>query len=204
MGKFIDLTGQTFGRLFVVREYGRQNGHVTWLCQCSCGKTTITCTGDLRQGKTTSCGCYHNEMVANITKSHEMCDTRLYNIWANMVQRCTNKNASGYERYGGRGIQVCKEWMTSKNFIEWALENGYSDELTIDRINVNGNYEPSNCRWATQKVQQNNKSSNHLFTYKGETHTLMEWSEITGINYGTLKNRLCRYNWTIERALTTK
>ena len=205
MGRKIDLTGQRFGRLFVVEEYGRQNGHVTWLCQCDCGKKTITCTGDLRKGKTTSCGCFHNEMVSNLTRSHSKCGTRLYAIYSNMRQRCLNEDNRAYKWYGGRGISICLEWLDSfQKFYEWAIENGYSDKLTLDRIDSDGNYEPSNCRWVTIKEQQNNKRSNHLFTYNGETHNLREWSELTGINYGTLKNRLCRYGWTTERAFNTK
>lgn len=203
MGKFIDLTGQRFGRWTVIREYGRQNGHVTWLCECDCGNTSVVCTGDLRQGKSTSCGCFHNEMVANITKSHEMAGTRLYSIWSNMIQRCTNMNRSDYKRYGGRGITVCDEWKDSfQAFNDWAVSNGYADDLTLDRIDSNGNYEPQNCRWATYKEQGNNKRSNRLLTYNGETHTIAEWADIVGIKSSIIYQRINCYKWSVERALT--
>lgn len=201
MGRFIDLTGLRFERLSVISEHGRQNCHVTWLCKCDCGNTTVACSGDLRQGKTRSCGCLHNEMVAEITKSHEMADTRLYNIWNNMKQRCFNPNANRYGDYGARGITVCDSWLDPGSFFQWAKENGYADNLTIDRIDTNGNYEPSNCRWVTVKKQNNNRRSNHNLTFRGETHNIQEWSEITGLSRSTIKGRLKR-GWTIEDALT--
>ncbi len=201
MGRFVDLTGVRFERLTVVSEHGRQNGHVTWLCRCDCGNETVACSGDLKQRKTRSCGCLHNEMVAQITKSHEMANTRLYNIWANMKQRCSNPNASSYEDYGGRGITICDEWLDPDNFFKWALSSGYDKKLTLDRIDVDGNYEPSNCRWVTVKKQNNNRRSNHNLTFNGETHNMQEWSEITGISRSAIKGRLNR-GWTIEEALT--
>ena len=114
---------------------------------------------------------------------------RLYNTWCNMRRRCYEKQNHKYKNYGGRGIKICPEWLDFCVFREWALSNGYSETLTLDRINVNGNYEPTNCRWVTQKIQQNNRSNNHLITYNGETHTMKEWSEITGISYRTIKDR---------------
>ncbi len=140
-------------------------------------------------------------MVAEITKSHELAETRLYNIWANMKQRCFNPNANGYKDYGGRGITMYKEWLDPGEFFSWAHSTGYADNLTIDRINVDGNYEPSNCRWVTVKKQNNNRRSNHNITFNGETHNMQEWAEITGIPRSTIKGRLNR-GWTIEDTLT--
>lgn len=127
--------------------------------------------------------------------------TRLYNIWLNMKQRCSNPKASHYEYYGGKGINVCEEWDKSfTSFSGWANSNGYSDELTLDRIDTRGNYEPNNCRWITQLEQMSNTSRNKRISYKGETHSMAEWSRILNIPYGTLKNRLNRYGWSVERA----
>jgi len=128
--------------------------------------------------------------------------TRLYRIWKIMKTRCYNKNFHKYPRYGGRGIVVCEEWKNSFiSFRNWALENGYADNLTIDRINNNGNYEPSNCRWVTNKIQANNRVSCHLITYKGETHNITEWAEKLGMKFCVLDNRI-KLNWDIERAFT--
>lgn len=140
-------------------------------------------------------------MVAEITKSHELADTRLYNIWANMKQRCSNTNASGYAYYGGRGIKVCDEWRDPDNFFHWAKSSGYANNLTLDRIDANGNYEPSNCRWATVKQQGNNRRSNRRLTFNGETHSVQEWADITGLSRSTIRGRMNR-GWTIEEALT--
>lgn len=130
--------------------------------------------------------------------------TRIYDIWRSMRQRCYNPNTNRYKNYGGKGIKVCDEWRESfEAFYEWAMANGYADNLTIDRKDTNGNYEPNNCRWVTMKEQQNNRLNNHLETYNGETHTIAEWSEITGIKMCTLWARLKKYGWSIEKALTT-
>lgn len=121
-----------------------------------------------------------------------------------MKSRCTNTTIKAYKDYGGRGIKVCDEWLNSfEAFYDWAMKNGYADHLSIDRIDVNGNYCPENCRWATRKTQQMNKTNNLLIDFNGEKHTLAEWSEITGINRATIKSRL-NAGWTIEKALTTK
>ena len=134
---------------------------------------------------------------------HGMSHSRLYHIWNAMRQRCENPNAISYKYYGEKGIFVCEEWKKFSNFCAWALSNGYNDNLTIDRINSNGNYEPSNCKWATNKEQQNHTSYNHLLTHCGETHNITQWAEIIGIPRTALYNRMRRGRDT-ERALTQK
>lgn len=134
--------------------------------------------------------------------------TRLYYVWCGMRCRCNYKKSKSYKNYGKRGIKVCKEWDNYQNFKEWALSNGYDEnakrgQCTLDRIDVNGNYEPKNCRFVNNKFQCNNKRNNILITYKNETHTLKEWSEITNINIGTLQQRYY-YKWDIEKMLTLK
>ena len=138
------------------------------------------------------------------TTIHGMSHSRLHHIWNAMTQRCSNPKAISYKYYGGKGITVCDEWKSSfKSFYEWAMANGYADNLSIDRIDSNGNYEPSNCRWTTNKEQQNNTSYNHRLTYCGETHNITQWAEIIGISRMALYNRI-RRGWDIERALTQK
>ena len=137
-------------------------------------------------------------------KKHGMNGTRLHNIWKSMKHRCHSPKYKEFKNYGGRGIAVCEEWQKDfLTFYHWAIANGYNETLTIDRIDVNGNYEPNNCRWATQKEQQNNRSNNRLIAYNGETHTISEWAEIKNINVTVLWQRLYRCNWGIEKALET-
>ena len=134
---------------------------------------------------------------------HRMSNTRLHQIWRGMKRRCNSTTYDGYKYYGGRGIKVCEEWRNSfQAFYDWSISNGYTDELTIDRINVNGNYEPSNCRWTTMKVQANNRTDNHVVTINGQSKTLTEWADVYGIKQDTMYHRINR-GWTAERALTT-
>lgn len=132
-----------------------------------------------------------------------MSHTRLHNIWETMRQRCNNPNCSGYHKYGAKGVRICSEWNVFENFRDWAFNHGYTDELTLDRIDFKGDYKPSNCRWATQKEQQNNRSNNVRLTYMGKTKTLNEWSEITGISTRVLYDRH-RRGWDINRIFTQK
>lgn len=127
--------------------------------------------------------------------------TKLYSVWKTMKYRCSNKNNHKYKNYGGRGIKVCDEWKDYSLFKAWALSNGYRDNLTIDRVDVDGNYEPNNCRWVDMKTQQRNRSNNKLIEYKGETKCLSEWVEITGIGHKTILYRL-NNGWSVEKALT--
>jgi hypothetical protein len=129
--------------------------------------------------------------IEEACKTHGMRRTRLYNTWTQIKQRCTNKNNDRYEEYGGRGIKVCKEWMESfEVFKDWALKNGYRNDLSIDRIDVNGDYESINCKWSTEIEQQRNKRNNHYKTINGETKTVAEWAEISGLPYKTLQRRV--------------
>lgn len=141
-------------------------------------------------------------MYKDIHTKHKKCDTRLYCIFGAVKSRCYNKNNKRYKDYGGRGIAVCDEWKDDfMSFYNWAILNGYNDTLTIDRIDVNGNYEPSNCRWVTPKQQARNRRSNRNYTINGETHCLKEWCEIVGLNYRTVQYRINILNQNIERAL---
>lgn len=195
-----DLTGKQFGTLTVleqVEDYISPQGraYARWKCLCECGNEIFSITSNLKSGNTISCGCIR-------TKNK---NTRLYRIWSGMKSRCYNPNATHYNEYGGRGIIICEEW--KNNFLvfkEWAIKNGYSDELTIDRKDNNGNYCPSNCQWITMKKQSNNRRNNFVIEYNGEKHTLSEWSDITGIKVITLWDRINLLGWTIERTLTTK
>lgn len=204
MGKFEDLTGQKFGRFTVIERTPNKCKRTMWLCECDCIDKTkcIVSATNLKSGHSKSCGCIEREKSNN--RKHGMTRTRIYAEWQGMKQRCSNKNADSYRFYGARGIAVCAEWQEFEPFYNWALNNGYKEHLTLDRINCNGNYEPSNCRWITMKAQQRNRRSNHNLTYNGETHTIAEWAEITGINQGTITRRINVLNWSIERALTEK
>lgn len=203
MSKLIDLTGQKFGRLTVIeRAENAKQGQARWMCQCDCGTKTVVMGKLLRNGNTQSCGCLHKEITGYKHRIHGQSETRVYRIWCGMKNRCYNSNIPAYKNYGGRGITVCDEWQHDfKSFYDWSMTNGYSDELTIDRINPDGNYEPTNCRWVTVKEQQSNKRNNHLITYNGETHTAKQWSEIKGIKRTTLEERLKR-GWSVQKTLT--
>lgn len=202
--KFVDLTGQRFGRLVVEGRDHTRAKWVYWICRCDCGKKKSVIGASLKSGGTRSCGCLHDENSKNTKwKTHGESGTRLYRKWQSMKARCYQPNSTKYKNYGGRGITVCDQWRSDyAAFRDWALANGYEDGLTIDRIDVNGNYEPSNCRWTTQKKQQNNRSNNRMLTYNGETKSLTEWAEDTGISEMVLRARITKLGWSVERALT--
>lgn len=209
-----DLTGHKFGRLLVLGiaepEYKSKRGR-TWKCLCDCGKIAYRPTGDLTKTKNPvrSCGCIHSEQLSQRnresgirggdSKNPEF--ERLYHIWGVMRHRCNNQNDTNYHLYGGRGITVCEEWQNNWfAFKEWALSHGYQDDLTIDRINVNGNYEPDNCRWTTQQVQANNTRTNKILTYHGEDDTLANWCRRLNLDYFRTKARLNTCGYSVEDA----
>lgn len=193
-----DLTGMRFSKLTVV-EPVRINNHLKWRCICDCGGETITYHYNLVKGRTKSCGCLVGEKAMENFTTHGKKRTRIYGIWGGMINRCKDKDN---KNYGGRGIIVCDEWKKFENFYNWAMENGYTDELTIDRIDVNGNYCPENCRWATIKTQANNTRNNIFIEYNGEKKTVAEWAEYFNINPFTVYRRISN-NWDTIVAITT-
>ena len=193
MGKV--KVGDRFTRLTVVKD---KLPEYKVICVCDCGKVTSVCASNLLRGATKSCGCLRRE---SIHIKHGGKGTRLYRIWQAMKGRCNRETDKSYIYYGAKGIKVCDEWKDFSNFRDWSLDHGYTDNLTIDRIDPNGNYEPTNCRWATEKQQQNNKTSNHFLTLNNETKTISEWSDETGINQITILMRI-RRGWTVEDSLT--
>lgn len=185
--KLIDLTGKKFNRLEVIERAENIGKKVAWKCRCDCGNEIVATGSALKSGNTQSCGCLHKE---NHSK-HGMYKTRIYKTWGNMNARCYCKNSLRFDSYGGRGITVCDEWKNSfEAFYDWAMANGYADDLTIDRIDVNGNYEPENCRWVSNLEQQNNRRNNVLIEYGCESHTIAEWERILGIKKGNLHHML--------------
>jgi hypothetical protein len=202
--KAVDLKNKRFGKLVVINRgedvispLGKR--HVTWNCICDCGNSILVRSGNLISGSTTSCGCI--KMEGNNIK-HGKCYTRIYGIYKHMIQRCYYKKSNIYKYYGERGITVCDEWLNDfEKFYDWAINNGYQNNLTIDRKNTNGNYEPNNCRWITMKEQNNNRRSNHLITLNGETHNIDEWCMLLNLNRSTYESRIAS-GLSCEEALT--
>lgn len=195
--KRIDLTGQRFGTLTVISEVPERNknGHIVYNVICDCGKEKQVLGASLRYGGSRSCNkCYL------LTGSHGMWKSKEFNTWQSMKDRCSNPNNPRYKNYGARGIKVCDAWI--KDFSQFFKDMGYSQGLTIDRIDVNGNYEPSNCRWATPKLQARNRTNNISYTYNGSTKCMAEWCEILNMATSTFGNRIKR-GWSIERIIET-
>ena len=187
--------GEKHNRLTLL-EYREKGKGVFY---CTCGNTKLININNVERGAVKSCGCLFREHP-NHTK-HGGRGTRLYNIWKTMRERCNTKTNKSYKYYGARGIKVCKEWDDFAIFKEWATTHGYEPTLTIDRIDVDGNYEPDNCRWATYKAQSRNKRNNRKLTFNGASKTMSEWSEITGIKVATIWARLHK-GWSVEDALS--
>lgn len=193
----VDHSGERFGNLLALKKLPQKPyTKAKYLCRCDCGKETIVTGSNLITGHVSSCGC--------LVKKHGLTHKeRLYNIWVGMKQRCRDKNSKDYPNYGGRGISVCLEWNNDYlAFKQWALSNGYNDSLSIDRIKSDGNYEPSNCRWATYITQNNNLKSNRVISFQGEEKTLSEWASAFKIPYRIVNQRFQR-GWSLERIRST-
>ena len=198
-----DLVGTKFTKLTPIRIIGRtKHSNMVWECRCDCGNLTSVAAGGLRSGKVKSCGCYKSSAISKSRTTHGETKpmTPEYSTWSKMKYRCSNPRAAGYENYGGRGIKICKRWQKFENFLA-DMGRRPGDGYSLERINSNGDYRPSNCVWATKEAQMNNTRRSHRLTVKGETRTLAEWARSTGIKASTIRMRLSR-GWSPEQALT--
>lgn len=209
MSKAINITGERFGRLVAVRREENkvsQNGKIRsrWLCKCDCGNEKIVLLDDLKSGRTKSCGCLSDENRRRVNTKHGMTGTRIYAEWLSMKARCYNKETKSYSRYGGRGISVCKEWKDDfMAFHDWAVCNGYNDDLTIERKDVNGNYCPENCCWITAKEQaRNRRTTLKIKDEKGNEKYAMDIAKENGIRMSVVIARKNR-GWNLNDALNT-
>ena len=202
MGAFKNLTSQKFGRLTVLKQMPNKGKFVMWECKCECGTLKIIHSGTLLNCSTKSCGCWNRERASKSLLTHGMSRTRPYRIWYNMKKRCNDINSSSFKNYGGRKIMYDKKW---ENFIGfWEDMNiGYSNLLSIDRIDNNGNYCKENCQWSDKLTQSNNTRRNRIFTFNGKTQNITQWENEFGIKPGTVSSRIKR-GWTIENALKQK
>lgn len=198
----VDLTGQKFNRLLVLVYAGKSaNNSFQFLCRCDCGKEIVTRGCHLKNGFVKSCGCYRREASAakgRLSIKHGQCFTPAYSSWSAMKFRCSNPNHRAYPQYGGRGIFVCDRWIVFENFLADMGERPMG--RTLDRIDNNRGYEPGNCQWSTHKEQSRNRGVNHRIELNGTSLSIAEWSEKTGINYSTIKERV-RRGWSASRCL---
>lgn len=198
--KISNLTGERFGKLIVVKradDYVSPSGRrcVRWNCVCDCGKEIVVSASHLKSGDTTSCGCYGKQrrVEGKLANSHGMSRERIYHLFQNMKYRCNNPKSPNYSAYGGRGIAVCNEWMQKdgfERFYSWAISNGYRDDLSLDRIDVNGDYSPHNCRWADSETQHNNTQNSVKITFNGKTMTAAQWAKEIGVDRHTIYDRI--------------
>lgn len=194
-----DLAGEVFSRLTVLKISDKKTGNRRhFQCVCVCGKIKHISAKSLISGRTKSCGCLQKETVSKLNSKHKLSSCRLHNTWVSMKARCFNVKSKFYRYYGGRGITVCEDWLDKENgfinFYQWAINNGYHKDLTIDRINSLGNYEPSNCRWATRMEQQRNRKNTVSINYQGRKVSIMYLSNLYKIPYNTIykRNKNCK------------
>jgi len=194
MPKALDLTGVRFGSLVAISRR-RRPGKTAWLCWCDCGGEVVVITDSIRSERTRSCGCLHKSLHT----THGMHGTRTYKTWEGMLARCRNHNNRGYKRYGGRGITICPRWQCFENFLADMGER--PPAMSLDRIDNDGNYEPCNCRWATDEQQLNNTSRNVMLTFQGLTMTRTQWARKLGVRPSLLLGRM-RRGWSVEKLLS--
>lgn len=185
--KLEDITGQKFGRLTAIGGYDRSTGVTYWDFQCECGTVKSIPARSVKNGAISSCGCLKSDVMKESKTSHGMARSPVYAVWGSMVSRCTNPNTPQWDDYGGRGIRVCDRWLKFENFL--ADMGECPSGMSIDRIDVNGNYEPGNCRWATPKEQSRNRRNTVFLTVNGRTQPLAEWAEEIGCGYDRLLRR---------------
>ena len=202
MPAFRDLTGKQFGRITVLSRAENRGKQTYWLCQCSCGAKKEICAYNLTKGLTKSCGCLSAEMIGNRSRTHGMTETHEYQIWLGMKARCHTETNSAYRYYGAKGVKVCDAWLNS--FEQFLADMGEAPEgMSIERIDVSGDYERANCKWATQEEQANNKTNNRFITWRGKTLTAAQWGREVGLRSHTILRRL-RDGWSVDRTLTIK
>ena len=192
--RFQNLQGQRFGKLVAIEFIEiNKNKKSVWRFKCDCGNEKNIIVSNVKNGRTSSCGCEHKKQLSNRVKKHGYCGAKLYTIWIDMKDRCFNPNNTSYSNYGGRNIKVCNEWKHDfKTFKEWAFKNGYKEGLSIERINNNKDYSPNNCKFISFLDQNKNKRSNKYVTIDGETKTISEWSRVVGINRNTISRRISK------------
>lgn len=200
-----NLAGQKFGKLEAIKIVGKANDrHLKWLCKCECGNYTIVNSNTLKSGEILSCGCYKRQITSETHSKHKLTKSKLHFIWTSMKQRCFNKNNKSYKYYGDRGIIVCDEWANDFcKFKDWSLSNGYKEGLSIERINVNGNYEPSNCKWIPLKQQFLNTRKVQIIEYKNEKNTINYFCNKFNIAHSTFR-RYLKKGMNIEEIIKTK
>ena len=196
-----DLTGQKFGKWTVLKFDKKSKGNTYWLCQCECGTVRSVSVQHFKHGGSNSCGCTYNKKLLPGEGKKLPHYKRISRILSAMFERCENPKNTNYYLYGSRDICVCKEWHNYMTFYKWAMDNGYADGLTIDRIDNNGNYEPSNCRWVTKAEQNRNTRRNIIVTINDETHCLSEWCRIFNKSVSSVMSRVFDLKWNIAKAL---
>lgn len=199
----IDFINKIYGKVTVIDDLGinKKSRYVLGLCEC--GNKKQFRLSDLKNGSSTNCGCVRKSGLKDRNTTHGLTDHQLYNTWRGMIERCTYIKHVHYKHYGGRGISVCPKWHDFLNFYNWAIENGWEEGLEIDRTLNDGNYTPQNCRFVSPTINKRNRSSNRILTFNGESLCMSEWGERTGLDQSTIKDRLNKLGWSVEKALTT-
>jgi len=198
--KLRNLTGKKFGMLRVIKYLqADRNGNRVWLCECDCGKSREVTSFKLTNGEVGSCGCFRKPKAVKRVESVSI--TNFYSTWKSMIYRCENPKEPAYKDYGGRGISVCEEWHNLNKFKDWFLNSGFQVGLSIDRINNNGNYEPSNCRWATDEEQANNTRANVYYEFDGEKMTIAQICKVVNLGYSRLHALIHYGKFSVEEAI---